>query len=70
MTPLLMRMALHLQTSLTAAPGGSPLPLQRRMGFYLYNGPNGETGFYSTYASDFKSANNPTQPDAINMIAS
>jgi len=42
---------------------------QRYMGFYLYNGPNGEAGFYSTYARDFYSANQPIQPDdAISMI--
>ncbi|MGA1871874.1 MAG: hypothetical protein ACMUJM_25410 [bacterium] len=30
-----------------------------RMGFYLYAGPQGETGFFSTYASDYKSQNPP-----------
>ncbi|MEW5803153.1 MAG: chitobiase/beta-hexosaminidase C-terminal domain-containing protein [bacterium] len=39
----------------------------RRMGYYLYNGPNGEPGFYSTYTSDFQSANEPITPDALNL---
>jgi len=55
-------------TDLTdCSPGWKSTAPQRRMGFYLYNGPDGETGFYSTYASDAKSANQPIQPDPISV---
>jgi hypothetical protein len=56
-------------TDLTDCSPGWKSTAPQRKGFYLYNGPNGEPGFYSTYASDFYSANQPIQPDyAISMI--
>ncbi|MEW6382173.1 MAG: chitobiase/beta-hexosaminidase C-terminal domain-containing protein [bacterium] len=44
------------------SPGWKNTAPQNRMGYYLYNGPNGEMGFYSTYASDFRSGNSPIVP--------
>ncbi|MGA1868316.1 MAG: hypothetical protein ACMUJM_07190 [bacterium] len=40
-------------------PGWKNTAPAGRMGFYLYAGPQGEMGFFSTYASDFESRNPP-----------
>ncbi|MGA1824423.1 MAG: hypothetical protein ACMUIP_07130 [bacterium] len=40
-------------------PGWKNTAPEKRMGFYLYAGPQGEIGFFSTYASDFESQNPP-----------